>query len=142
MLDLMSTLRTAALAEPDITSLTSNRIFVNRIEREVIEAQDPFHPAKMLVLRQAGGVAKADLLPTATVIVTAIAYGESDYEADRVRRACAQWLHGLVRQCSGSGPMIHDVTVAGGPIPLVDPDITWPGVAQSYSVLAAIYEED
>lgn len=142
MFDLMSALRTAALTDPGVTALTSDRIYVNRIEREVIEGEDPFHPSKMLVLRQAGGGQKLDSTPLASTFVTVLAYGENDYEADRVRRATAQWLNGLTRLCDGTGPMIHDVTVVGGPIPLVDPDITWPGVAQSFSVLAAIYEED
>ena len=138
----MTALRTLALSDAGIAALVSDRIYVNRIPREVIEAQDPYHPAKMLVLRQSGGSSKVDLLPTATVAVTALAYGESDFEADKVRRAVAQWLHETLRNCDlSSDVLIHDAIPTGGPIPLVDPDITWPGVAQTYSVLANVYEE-
>lgn len=142
MRDLMAALRTLALAEPSIAALVGTRVYVNRLPVEVIEAQDPFHPAKMLVLRQAGGEFERSLLPVTSTVVTAICYGESDFEADKVRRAVAQWLHTLLRDCEPvADVLIHDVITTGGPIPLVDPEITWPGVAQSYSVLADLYEE-
>lgn len=140
MLDAIGALRAAVLAEATITVLVSTRVYVNRIPRSVIEAQDPYHPVKMLVLRQAGGSAKADSLPTETMLVTALCYGEDDYEADKVRRAVAVFFADLVRLCQAD-VLIHHINPVGGPIPLIDPDITWPAVAQTHAVLSDVREE-
>lgn len=137
MKDAIGALRNYLAAQPEIVMLVGTRIFVNRIPRDVIEAQDTFHPEKMLVIRQAGGAGKAELLPTDDPTMAAICYGEDDFQADRVRRAVWDELVHLehVRQ---DDVLIYHANPTGGPVPLVDPDIVWPAVAQSFSVKAAV----
>lgn len=128
-----------ALAESTITDLVSTRIFVNRIPEDEIESADTFHPPKMLVIRQAGGAAKADTLPVDDSSVNILCYGESDFEADRVRRAVWERFVNLKRE-TFSSVLIHHVNPTGGPIPLVDPDIVWPAVSQSFTLMADVKE--
>lgn len=137
MKDAIGALRNYLAAQVEITALVSTRIFVNRLPREEIEAADTFHPPKMLVIRQSGGDGKADLLPTDRPTITVLCYGETDYEADRVRRQVWSKLSNLdrVRQ---DDVLIYNANPTGGPIPLVDPDVVWPAIAQSFSVQAAV----
>ena len=139
MRDLMGALRTAVLAESDITDLVGTHVYVNRIPRRVIEDADTFHPPKILVLRQAGGFGNADLLPIEDQSVNALCYGETDQEADKVRRAVHQLFKYLLRE-THDDVLIHNINPTGGPIPSVDPDLVWPAVAQSYTVKADVME--
>lgn len=137
----MEALRELVLAETTITALVSDRVYVHRIPRAVIEAQDTFHPAKMVVLRPSGGFGKADLLPTDDSLVTVLCYGESDYQAGRVRRAVWQFFVELSRVKASDGTMIHHLNPTSGAVLLVDDQIVWPAVAQSYTVKADVLEE-
>jgi hypothetical protein len=138
--DVMGALLELVKAEASITALVGARVYVNRIPREVIEQADTFHPPKILVLRQAGGNAKADLLPTDDSLVTTLCYGESDHEADKVRRAVWTMFVNLQRAKSSGDVLVHHINPSGGAIPLVDPEIVWPAVAQSYVVKADVME--
>ena len=127
-------------ASPPTTSLPADdRIFVNRIPREVIEDSDPHLPPKMLVVAQGGGAAKSDYLPLDSPSVTLLAYGETDFEADRLRRAAWARLQFLDREFVAD-VLIHAVNATSGPIPNVDPSTKWPAVAQTYSMQADISE--
>ena len=155
MRDLMGALRTLALADADILALigtdffyddkngeevnANERVYVNRIPRPVIEAASTFHPPKILVLRQAGGFGNADLLPTESQSVNALCYGQTDQEADKVRRAVHQLFKYLSRE-THDDVLIHHINPTGGPIPSVEPDLVWPAVAQSYTVYADVME--
>jgi hypothetical protein len=136
----MTALRELLLAESSVTDLVGTRVYINRIPRDVIEQQDTFHPAKMLVIRQAGGSGKSDTLPTEDSIVNVLAYGESDYEAEKVRRAVWQFFTLLDRSKSSTDVLFHHINPAGGAIPLVDPEIVWPAVAQAYAIKADVLE--
>lgn len=129
------------LAESDGPGVppAAERVFVNRVPRGFIESVDTHHPPKTVVLRMAGGVGKADLTALDSPTVTTLCYGESDLEADRVRRALWTLLVRAQRECVGD-VLIHDAQTTGGPIPLVDPEIVWPAVAQSYTLTADVLD--
>ncbi len=137
MKDVIGALRNWIAAQSEVSALVGTRVFVNRLPRETIEGEDVFHPKKMLVLRQAGGSPKADLLVTDDQSVTVLCYGESDLEADSVRRAVWEKFVNLSRVRQDSVLLYH-VNPTGGAVPLVDPDIVWPGVAQNFSLKAAV----
>lgn len=139
--ELVALLDESLTSDPPSTSLPSDeRIFVNRIPKEVIEASDPRYPPKMVVLRQAGGGSKLDLSPIDVQTIDVLCYGESDREADRVRRAIWSRLTFLQRECV-AGVLLHAINPTTGTIPNVDPEIKWPAVAQSFSVVADVVSE-
>ena len=137
MKDVIGALRNWIAAQSEVSALVGTRIFVNKIPRATIEAEDTFHPAKMLVLRQAGGAPKADLLVTDDQSVTVLCYGESDLEADSVRRAVWEKFVNLSRVRQDT-VLIYHINPTGGAVPLVDPDIVWPAVAQNFTVKASV----
>lgn len=139
MRDVMPALRALVLAESEITDLVGTKVFVNRIPKGEIEAADTFHPPKMLVLRMAGGSGQSDTLPTEDPSITVLCYGESDYEANRVRLAVHKRFKYLSRE-TWSDVLIHHINETGGVIPLVDPDIVWPAVAQGFTLKADVKE--
>ncbi len=137
MRDVMKALRDLSISDSDINALVAGRVFVNRIPKKVIEDAPTFNPPKMLVLRQAGGSAKADFLPLDKPLVTALCYGESDLEADKVRRAVFERFDSLSMEES-AGVLLHWINPTGGAIPLREPDIVWPAVAQTFSIMADV----
>ncbi len=137
MKDVMKALRNWIAAQSEVSDLVGTRVFVNRLPRATIEAEDTFHPSKMLVLRQAGGAPKADLLCTDDSIITVLCYGESDLEADSVRRAVWEKFVNLSRVRQDTVLLYH-INPTGGAVPLVDPDIVWPAVAQNFSLKASV----
>lgn len=139
MRDVMLALRTLVLAETNITDLIEDRIYINKIPRADIEAADNREPPKILVLRMAGGSGKADIMPTFDLTIDALCYGETDFEADKLRRAVTQRFTLLSRE-THDDVLIHHINPTGGPIPSVDPDLVWPAVAQSFTILADILE--
>ncbi len=139
MRDLFKALRTMALETTTINGLVGDRIFVNAIDEETIEAADTRQPPKMLVLRMGGGGAKADIMPVVDTNIIALSYGETDFEADAVRRAVEQRFTLLAREIHDS-VLIHHINRTGGPIPSVEPDLVWPVIAQTFTVMADILE--
>lgn len=137
MKDAIGALRNWLATQSEVSTLVGTRIFVNRVPRETIEAEDTFHPQKILVVRQAGGSPKADLLCTDDQAFTVLCYGESDLEADSVRRAVWEKLVNLSRVRQDTVLLYHS-NPTGGAVPLVDPDIVWPGVAQNFTLKAAV----
>ncbi len=135
----MEALRTLVLAESTITDLIDDRIYINKIRREVIEAADTREPPKILVLRMAGGTGKADTMPVVNITIDALCYGETDFEADELRRAVTQRFTLLSRE-THDNVLIHHINPTGGPISSVDPDLVWPAVSQSFTILADILE--
>jgi len=136
MNDVIGALRDWLAAQTAITDLVGTRIYVNRLPRDVIEGEDTFRPQKMLVIAQSGGGGRSDFQPLDSPSVDVICYGESDFEADKIRREVWDAFRLLNRVRQGS-VLIHHVNASGGAIPSIDPDIVWPAVAQSYTTLAA-----
>ena len=137
MKDVIGALRNWIAAQSEVSTLVGTRVFVNRIPRATIEAEDVFHPRKMLVLRQAGGAPKADLLVTDDQSVIILCYGESDLEADSVRRAVWEKFVNLDRVRQDTVLFYH-VNPTGGPVSNTEPDLVWPGVAQNFSLKASV----
>jgi len=137
--DLFKALRTMALATNEINGLVGSKIFVNAIPEDDIKKADTRQPPKMLVLRMGGGGAKADIMPIVDTTVIALSYGETEFEADAVRRAVEQRFTLLTREIHDS-VLIHHINRTGGPIPSVEPDLVWPVIAQTFTVKADILE--
>lgn len=146
----MGALRAMAIADSNISALVTlaeanehgpagTHVYANRIPRAVIEACDVEQPAKILVLRQAGGAGKADILPVTNVSFDALCYGETQFEADRLLRVVTQRCITLDRE-TFSDVLIHHINTTGGPIPSDEPELRWPAVAQGFTTLADILE--
>lgn len=136
MNDIMGAIRDWLAAQSAISALVSTRLYGNSIPRSVIEAEDTFTPSKMLVVRQAGGLGRADRQALDQQSFNILCYGETDLEADKVRRQVWDAFRTLSRVRQG-GVLIHHVNPTGGPVPSRDPDIVWPIVSQSFTALAA-----
>lgn len=150
MRDVMGSLRQLVLADAGIMAILAEsdgpgippspeRVFVNLIPQELIASVDTFHPPKMIVLRQAGGVAKGDFTAIDLPTLDVLGYGEDYHEADRVRRAVWSRFTFLQRECVDD-VLFHDISPAGGPIPSVASDTSWPAVAQSYTLTADVVD--
>lgn len=134
--DVMAALRSLVLNTTEITDLVGTRVFVNRIPKGVVEGEDTRHPSKMIVLRQAGGASKFDFLPVDNPTIDVLCYGETDKEADIVRREVWSrfvYLKGEIHV----GVCLNDAQPISGAISLVDPEIEWPAVAQSWSLFTS-----
>ena len=139
MLDVMKALKDMMLAESTVTDLVSTRIYVNKIPKKVIAAQDTFQPNKILVIRISGGSNKADLLPVDNLNFNALCYGQNEFQADKVRRVVYQYFFTLSRVIV-SGVLFHHVNSIGGPFPSIDPEIVWPAMAHSFTTLVEAME--
>lgn len=136
MHDIIGAVAAYLKTDAHVAELIEDRLFIGRIPHAQVEAEDTFRPRKMIVIRQAGGVGKRDLLPIDFQRMDVICYGETMFDADSVRRAVWDVLTRLDRVRSGD-VLIHHVNPVSGALSSVDPDIVWPIVVQSYQVLAA-----
>lgn len=125
--------------DPATTIASADRVYRNRIPESDIEVAHTFHPPKSIVLRLAGGFGKKDSTAIDTPRLQVLCYGESDYEADRLRRAVWTRFVQLDRE-EFAEMLIHTINPASGALPLVDPDISWPGVSQTYEVRLTVEE--
>lgn len=139
MRDVMKALKLMVLDESTITDLVGARVYVNRLPRALIEAEDTHHPQKMLVLRQAGGPGDASMLPVVNQNFTVLCYGETDLAAEQVRLAVFELFRYVARATYGD-VLIHHINNTGGPLPALDPDLQWPAVAQGFTTLADVME--
>ena len=135
----MWALRTMAITTPAIFGLVQDRVYVNEIPLSIVRAEDTRRPRKMLVLRQAGGGGKADLMPVFNYTIDALAYGEDDLEANKLLLAVTERFITLSRE-THNNVLIHHLNTTGGPIPSVEPDLVWPVIAQSFTTLADVLE--
>lgn len=131
----MGALRTMTLADSEISALVGTRVFVNRIPESVIEAEDTYEPSQMLVLSMAGGAGKDDWTPLTSYTINVLCYGQTQAAADEVLRAVFDRFTYMDRE-TFDDVLFHHINPTGGPLPLVDPDIVWPAVVQSYSIMA------
>jgi len=136
MNDGIGAIRDWLAAQPAIVALVADRIYINRLPRSVIEAEDTYRPRKMLVIQQFGGIGRADYLALDNLDINILCYGETDLEADKVRREAwdAMRLLSRVRQ---NNVLIHHINPVSGPTPSRDPDIVWPIITQSFQTLTA-----
>ncbi|MDA2936834.1 DUF3168 domain-containing protein [Acidobacteria bacterium AH-259-A15] len=135
MTDHMAALVAAAKADAGISALVSTRVFGG----ELPKAETPSMPRKSLVVKFAGGgfgPGSADYLQLIEFRLDALSYGETFFQADRVRRATHAFFKNLQRQVQGD-TLIHRCNVSGGPISFRDPDTDWAVIFESYDVLVA-----
>ena len=139
ILDTIGAVRAWLLGQTAITDLVGQRVFVNAIPRDVIEAEPIENPSKMIVVRMAGGAGKSDFMDFQPQTMDVLCYGETQLEADKVRREVFAQLFEIDRVRQGD-VLIHWANPAGGPVSLVDPDIVWPAISQSYEIATSIKE--
>ena len=130
--DIIGALREQLLADPDLYALTSGRVFCLELPRTEARSM----PRKCVVLSYAGGPADRGLVELATVRIDCLCYGETAFEADRVRRTVHGDLKHTVRKIYDD-VLIHNATASSGALFTVDPDTGWKISAQSWMVTAA-----
>ncbi len=132
--DLIDGLMTFLRADPFVTALVSVRVF--SIELPAKEAAKM--PRKALVLKPSGGstLTGGSYAKHGAQTFDIFSYGETPFEAEKVRRAAHDALKQLQRDVS-AGVLIHWVEPAGGFANMRDPDANWPITFQSFQAFYA-----
>lgn len=141
--DISAAVRTWLTEDVALASLVTDRIYIPRLPDSVIAGSGgTFHPPKMLVLRPDGGTIQPTAGPfrVATIGYDVRAYGESDFDADQVLRACADALLAISRAIR-DGVMLHYAEPVTAPVPEIDPETSWPVAAQSWAITAEWREQ-
>lgn len=131
--DILGAVRSLLLADSDLFSLTSGRIYALELPRSETRSM----PRKAIILSLAGGDADSSLNEIARIRVDLICLGETGFESDKVRRTAHAYLKQEALRKMYSDILIHNVTVASGPLFFRDPDTDWPNSVQSFMVTAA-----
>lgn len=123
IVDALKPVLTILLADSDVLALVGTRVFGEELPRDETDSM----PRKAVVIDQNGGAAPgyATTLPLEVQRLDVFCYGETIFEAGRVRRAVFGALKGITRQVT-DGVLIHWVNPAGGAITGRDPDADWP----------------
>jgi hypothetical protein len=120
-------------ADAGVAALVGTRIF----GLELPAAEASAMPRKAVVLQASGGAPLVGgYLEHTAQRIDAFAYGETPYEAERVRRAVFDSLKQLRRAVAAS-TLIHWVEDAGGFSTQRDPDGGWPVSFQSFQTFFA-----
>ena len=119
-------------ADSDITALVGTRVF----GIELPESETDNMPRKAIVIKQSGGDGSRGYLEHSANRMDVFCYGETPYEARKVRREVYDVLKQLDRTVINS-TLVHWVNPSGGPLDLRDPDTQWPVVFESFQVFAA-----
>lgn len=132
--DLVAALVAQLKADAGVAALVGTRVY----GLELPAAEAAAMPRKAVVLQAAGGpsLTAGSYAAHDTQRIDAVAYGETPYEAERVRRAVHAGLKPLGRVVS-AGVLLHWIEPAGGLIAARDPDLDWPMSVQSYQAFAA-----
>lgn len=130
--DVLADLRSILIADAEVNALVAGRVFVG----EIPGAQAASMPRKCLVIKDAGGPENNGFLTLHSQRFDAFCYGETPYEANKVRRAVYSSLKSLSRRAQGAS-LIHSVMVSGGALFQRDPDTDWPIRVQSFLALAS-----
>lgn len=109
--------------QPDVTAIVGGNIF----RPELPPPDDVNMPFGAVVVRPAGGYQMfgGSTLRLGDPRVDVLCYGSTRQEADQLGREVTIALKNLRRQ-SQEGCLLHWARISAGPIPLVDPDTTWP----------------
>lgn len=123
-------------ANANITTLVGTRVF--GVELPQVEAKNM--PRKAIVIQPSGGgtfpVGSNDFVEHSTLRFDAFCYGETSFEAERVRREVYDVLKQLKRTVINT-VLIHWINPAGGLISLRDPDTDWSVMFQSFQIFFA-----
>ena len=133
--DIISALVVMLKADGGITALVGTRVF--GVELPGGEAASM--PRKAVVLSPSGGVSLAagSYINHDTQRVDAFSYGETLFEADKVRRAVFDAFRVRRRGKTGT-TLIHWIESAGGWVSQRDADAAWPRSFQSFQVYHAL----
>lgn len=133
--DIIGALVTFLKTSSDVTALVGDRVF--GIELPGAEAASM--PRKAVVLSPSGGVSLAagSYMNHDTQRVDAFSFGETLFEADRVRRAVFDAFRVRRRGVTGT-TLIHWIESAGGWVSQRDADEDWPRSWQSFQVYHAL----
>ena len=92
-------------------------------------------PRKSLVIQPSGGPGDiGGFVDLGTQRFDVFSYGETPFQADRLRREVYQSLKRLRRRVVAS-VLLFSVTPAGGLLTMRDPDADWPIAWQSFSLM-------
>ena len=133
--DIIGALVTFLKTSSDVTALVGDRVF--GIELPGAEAASM--PRKTVVLSPSGGVSLAagSYMNHDTQRIDAFSYGETLFEADRLRRAVYDAFRVRRRGVTGT-TLIHWIESAGGWVSQRDADVDWPRAFQSFQVYHAL----
>lgn len=118
-------------ADTVITTLTGGKVYGEEIAREEVGNM----PVKAIAVKNAGGFERNGTATTISRRFDIVCYGETKYEAGVLERAVYDALK-AVERVAISGMLIHAATVSGGSVPFTDPDMGWPAMIRTTSVLA------
>ncbi len=132
--DVIDGLITFLKADAPLTALVGTRVF--GLELPAAEAGEM--PRTAVVVQPSGGstLTEGTYAPLTAQRVDVFSYGETPFEAERVRRAVFDALKALRRAVNAS-VLIHWCDPAGGFANLRDPDTTWPINFQSFQAFYA-----
>lgn len=121
-------------ADAGVAALAGTRVFGDELPADEAGSM----PRKAVVLKPSGGpsLAAGSYLEHDSQRVDAVSYGETPYEAQRLRAAVAAALKPLKRVVAAS-VLLHWVEPAGGFTTGRDPDAAWPSAFQSFQVFYA-----
>lgn len=124
-------------ADAGVAALAGARVFGDELPASETATQ----PRKAIVVRSSGGpsLAAGSYLEHDSQRVDLLSYGETPFEAGRLRRAVFDTLKPL-RRTVAAGALIHWVEPAGGWATERDPDAAWPAAFQSFQVFYAEQE--
>lgn len=125
-------------ADSDLAALIthSGTVSVYGIELDAAETENM--PRQAVVIKPAGGGA----IPVAyqrygDILVNALCYGDTPFEAGEVRRAVHTALKHLLPTVTANNTLLRWANPAGGPVSFRDPDTDWPVQMQAFQVMAA-----
>ncbi|MFQ5775862.1 MAG: DUF3168 domain-containing protein [Kiloniellaceae bacterium] len=121
-------------ADAGVAALAGTRVF--GLELPAAEAANM--PRKAVVLRASGGpsLAAGTYLDHDSQRIDLVSYGETPFEAERLRRAIFDALKPVARLVVNS-TLVHWIEPAGGFATQRDPDAAWPSAFQSFQVFFA-----
>lgn len=97
-------------------------------------------PRKAIVVQPSGGgvfeVGSTDYVPHSDQRIDVFCYGETPYEAQKVRREVFDVLKNVRRQVI-NGVLVHWFQRSGGVLALRDPDTDWPVAFESWQMFFA-----
>lgn len=128
----LAALVTWLAGRPELHTLVEGRVYGAELPPGAAASM----PRKAVLCRYAGmgtGPGARDYVRRGSARVDLWCYGETPYEAERVRLVAYAALKELERALVGT-TLIFPVVKLAGPIPIRDPDTDWPIVVDTYQL--------
>lgn len=134
--DPLVAVRTYLLADAGVSAIASTRVFA----AELPSTEASNMPRAAVVVTAAGG-GQASLgarshVPVGSIRMDVRCYGETPAAASALHYAVLSALKAIGRTFVDA-TLLHSCVVEGGPFNLREPDVDWPLVLSTYSLLAA-----